>query len=324
MNARLGRNNKCWCGSGKKYKRCHLNRAGQQPLTRQDALRSLKLTYERSVCLHPDASKQTCKGGFIRAHTIQRNGGLSAIARDGHVYSLLKHGKPYDRSKWDLNSGPQRVGVKEASTFGGFCSKHDDQLFTPIEKKPFIGMTEQIVLLGYRAICYETYMKGGNVRQSDFLRTYDRGRHLPLQVALQEAVSLRDSGARKASTELQSLKALYERMIFERRFGELGYFVVSFGTTPEMASTGAIQATHDFRGNNVHQLGRLGVRSDWLTFTLIPTDSGGAAVFTWPTGHEKTERVMATLNELPNEDLPHAIIRFAFEFFENTYCSPEW
>ena len=33
---------------------------------------------------------------------------------------------------------------------------------------------------------------------------------------------------------------------------------------------------------------------------------------------------MATLNELLDRDLPHAILRFAFEFFENTYFSPKW
>ena len=324
MKSKLGRNDKCWCGSGKKYKRCHLDRASQKPPTRQDALKDLKSTYEQGVCLHPDASHQTCKGGFIRAHTIQRSGGLSALASGGHVYSLLRHGKSYDKSRRDPNSAPQKVGVKEASTFRGFCSRHDNQLFMPIEKEPFTGTTEQIALFGYRAICYETYMKGGNVSQSDFLRTFDKGLHPQLQVALQEAVSLRESGARKAYIELQSLKALYERMLFDGRFGELGYFVVSFSTTPEVASTGALQATHDFQGNRVHQLGHLGIRSDWLTFTLTPTDNGGAAVFTWPTGHEKTERVMATLNNLPNQDLPHAILRFAFEFIENTYFSPEW
>ncbi|MET0372072.1 MAG: SEC-C metal-binding domain-containing protein, partial [Sphingobium sp.] len=30
---KLGRNDPCWCKSGKKYKKCHLNRSESQPMS---------------------------------------------------------------------------------------------------------------------------------------------------------------------------------------------------------------------------------------------------------------------------------------------------
>ena len=175
MKRKIGRNDKCWCGSGKKFKRCHLNREDQQPPGKQEMLERFNRLYEEGDCLHPKAGTSTCAGKIIKAHTIQRNGDLNVIARQGHVYNILKHGKWFDSSRFELNDTPNKVGVREASTFMGFCAKHDNELFTPIEKEPFCGTTDQIALFGYRAICYELYMKERALPVSDLQRDMDKG-----------------------------------------------------------------------------------------------------------------------------------------------------
>ncbi|MGQ9696115.1 MAG: SEC-C metal-binding domain-containing protein [Thermodesulfobacteriota bacterium] len=40
--AELGRNDICWCGSGKKYKRCHLEKDAYQKRMRDDLGRTKK------------------------------------------------------------------------------------------------------------------------------------------------------------------------------------------------------------------------------------------------------------------------------------------
>ena len=83
-------NEPCWCGSEKKWKKCHRDREGQTPepigklLDRQ---RSEKL---KGYCLHPEASETNCSQQIVRAHTVQRRGGLAAIAENGHVISAKK------------------------------------------------------------------------------------------------------------------------------------------------------------------------------------------------------------------------------------------
>ena len=113
-------------------------------------------------------------------------------------------------------------------------------------------------------------------------------------------------------------------MCFGGRSNDLGYFIATFRKSPEILCSGVLQATHDFRGNVIQDLGYLNIPADWLTFSLVATGDGGAAVFSWPGEHVKSENVIKTLIALADDALPHAITRFAFEFFENTYFSPDW
>ena len=324
MTVKIGRNDKCWCGSGKKYKRCHLNREDQRPPGRQEAWERFYSAFDHGNCLHPNAAPLTCKGKIIKAHTIQRNGGLNKIALKGHVYSAIKHGKTFDESKWSPQSNPNLIGIRKASTFTGFCARHDNELFAPIERRPFDGSPLQIALLGYRAICYELYMKECQLKHLTTVRDFDRGQSISVQQAIQEEVFLRSLGADTALKELNLLKERYDKVLFEERLDDLDYYVVSFSKSPEVMCSATSQSTHDFRGNCIDDLGPLSAPASWMTFSLIATDDGGAAVFSWPADHRKSQAFARTLHELPDADLPHAIIRFTFEFFENTYFSPEW
>ena len=324
MSAKLGRNAKCWCGSGKKYKRCHLDREAQSPLGRQEMLESFNRLFEEGNCLHPDASRTICTGKIIKSHTIQRNGGLSRIARNGHVYNALKHGPMFDASARTPARDPHLVGVRQASTFTGFCARHDNQLFAPVETKPLDGSPLQIALFGYRAICYELYMKERDLAGSDIRRDLDKGQPLHIQQKMQEAFFLHDIGVKKALMELNLLKRQYDRMLFKGGLDDLDYYVLTFRGSPEVMCSATHQSTHDFLGNCIHTLGNLTIPASWMTYSLIATDDGGAAIFSWPADHRKSEAVARTLPELPDADLPHAIIRFTFEFFENTYFSPDW
>ena len=320
---KVGRNDRCWCGSGKKYKRCHLGRDTQPPLGKQEILEAWGTVYEKGDCLHPRAGRSTCQGKIIRAHTIQRNGGLSRIAREGHVYNALKYSRMFQETECTEDKNPELIGVRKASTFGGFCSPHDNELFSPIEKHPFTGESTQVALLAYRAICYELFMKKCD-RSSSFLqRNFDKGTPLIYQRLHQEAVSLHQTGVSKAIDELTSLKDWYDNILYKEHADNLGYYVVGFNKNPEVMCSATAQATHDFSGNKVHELG-LNNSAGWLTFSLIATDDGGAAVFSWPADHRKSEDVMRTFHSLSDDNLPHAVIRFMFEFFENIYFSPEW
>ena len=324
LKSKLGRNDKCWCGSGKKFKYCHLNREIQAQPGIQETLQRFHRVYEKGRCVHLEASPQTCSPKIISAHTIQRNGGLSIIARNGHVYNLLKHGSMFEDSTWDTNSGVNKVGIKEASTFKGFCSKHDNELFAPVEKEPFVGTTEQIALLGYRAVCYELLMKEYLLRVDELFKDMDKGQPPPVQQFHQEALFYRDSGAEKAIEEIVLQKRRYEKMIFSKNYTNLAHYVVFFTSIPEVMCSGVTQGTHDFLGNKIAELGHLSASADWQTLSLIATDDGGAAVFTWLADRNRSHNVMMSLNGLPEADQPHAIVRFVFEFFENTYFSPEW
>ena len=240
------------------------------------------------------------------------------------MFNLLKHGRFFDQQKWDIETAPNRIGIGEASTFTGFCSRHDDELFAPIEKSPFAGTTEQVALLGYRAVCYELFMKQSDIRITELRRESDKGQPLWYQQMTQDSIFHYKLGLNKSIQEIGALKDTYGKALFHNSPDVLSHYVVHLDVNPEVQCCGVVQATHDFRGNRIAQLGNLKQPASWLSFSLIPTDSGGAAVFSWPKKHLKSAEVVGTLDDLSDSALPHAIVRFAFEFFENTYFSPDW
>jgi len=62
-----------------------------------------------------------------------------------------------------------------------------------------------------------------------------------------------------------------------------------------------------------------------ISYALIATERGGAFVFVWHDSSKKVCRELAaSLDTLPDTDLPHAIVRFVFEFCENRYFNPAW
>jgi hypothetical protein len=47
-------------------------------------------------------------------------------------------------------------------------------------------------------------------------------------------------------------------------------------------------------------------------------------VFSWLGENRASEKFVKSLASLSNDLLPHAIIRFTFEHFENIFASPDW
>lgn len=85
---KIGRNDPCPCGSGKKYKKCCLNKSVEQRLAEAVARSSNNLKNEAHIkqCLHPN--KNECDEKIIKAHAIQNNRILNKISEKGMVVSM--------------------------------------------------------------------------------------------------------------------------------------------------------------------------------------------------------------------------------------------
>lgn len=320
MTIKIGRNDPCWCGSGLKYKCCHLNREKADPLQPYEFAAAQRKAYSSRYCLHPEASPDTCSGNIVKAHTIQRNGGFSLIAQNGHVYNCLT--PPFT----DLSekSKPKLIGINKASTFTGFCGGHDDELFTPIEKKPFQSDAEQIFLLSYRSICRELFLKRSELNLAPTMKTLDRGATIVRQLDIQDTVDAYTMGVAKAVEDLEHLKSTCDDVYLQDNYSTVNSYVISMKNRPEIMCSAVHQPEYDFDGNVLQRLGNLHQMASWMHFSLIATDTGGAAIFSWLGDNHVCTRFVRSLNALSDHELPHAIVRYMFEFFENTYFSPSW
>lgn len=182
MSGKIGRNDPCWCGSGKKLKKCHPD-SSRDGFSFYDFEKIRKEVFSKKTCM-VSKERNDCSERICKAHTVSKSA-LSLIAENGHLYHFeingfkeqkeIANGIPDDlkirnlnlnnpsiyklRSAFNLNPyvPPSFVGLNDASTFNGFCEKHDRELFSPLENKLFIDSDEQYFLLYYRAICRKLY-----------------------------------------------------------------------------------------------------------------------------------------------------------------------
>ena len=317
---RLSPEHRCWCGSGRKFKRCHMNRHRQSPLPLSELKEKTEIGATR-LCMHADAPAG-CGKTIVDAHSLQRRGILSSIARDGEVYGidmniidLLREGDFRDRP----------IRIRSASTFSGFCNIHDSDTFRAIETAPFTASADQCFLFGYRALCMELYKKKCTLLWIPQVLDYlDRGRSFVEQHRIQRYFSDFAFGVHAGARDLTQQKALYDEVLRRRAFSEYQAYVIEFGEAPELVATGACQPEFDFDGQILANLDYTDRILNFVTYSLIPVGSGGAFVLGWMANDEPTDALVRSFEQLPDSDVPHAVVRFVCEHCENTYFSPQW
>jgi hypothetical protein len=284
-----------------------------------DLYRELTAT---KYCSHPVHSD--CEGPIVKAHTVPKSGSLRRIAKEGHVYQfradlpLLKQtqGKPIERL----------IGINEASTFTGFCSFHDNQVFAPIEAQPFQASAQHAFLLAYRSICRELFAKDHHVEVIQQLKDFDRGLSVEQQIALQDFLSVSALGAKTGQSQLKECKVKLDAMLIGHRYDDIRFCAVLLDQAPEVVASGSIYLEYDFHGNTLQPFAKdpLGVL-DVITFSVIATEVGGAVVFSWiDETHGACTRFVESLNRLAKDRIGDAIVRFLFTYCENTFFSPSW
>jgi hypothetical protein len=299
-----------------------MNREKVEKVPTSSILEGLRKAFGKKMCLHPKASDGECKGNIVKAHTIQRVG-LSKIAENGHVYWFRSDDNAFrPETKKTLIMVPHKIGIKGASTFTGFCAKHDNETFRPIEIHTFKCCQEHAFLLGYRALCREIFAKKAVLEMQHLYKTMDSGQPLEIQIPIQRFANAFLAGAKAGLDDLQKIKSTYDRILEHANFEQVRYYTLLFDTYPDILCSGGFWPEYDFKGSKVQN--PITPDPDGIQFSLITTDKGGAAVFTWVKNRGISEKFIESLDSIPNSDLPHAIIRFVFEYFENTYLRPSW
>ena len=117
----------------------------------------LKKLQSRKVCLHFNASPRTCSSVMASSHSISRRQSLQAIASSGHVYTIAGKFDDFMRNNGQLSL--ELSGIRKASTFGGFCAHHDNQIFSAIDKHDYEINGETAARFYYRALCREFWVR---------------------------------------------------------------------------------------------------------------------------------------------------------------------
>lgn len=254
---------------------------------------------------------------------MQRKGGLAAIAENGHVISP-KLGFQ-DIVKNDGTIIPRLHGIKDASTFMGFCADHDDQLFSPIEKPPIVLDKQAAFLLSFRAICYEKLMKEAALRAIEIQREADKGDPFEIQCVKQQYLHAYREGINRGIKDLDGWKDKYNAAFLSGKYNPFSFYGVVFSSPLPIVACGAFHPEYDFSGNHLQIITRGKSEFEHLSFNLTVVGGKSVAVLGWTGAHQgPAECFVESFRSLPKYVMANAAFHIACEYLENTYFRPSW
>ncbi|RSC31568.1 SEC-C domain-containing protein [Agrobacterium sp. FDAARGOS_525] len=313
----------CWCDSGKKYKWCHFRREQQKPINVYEIEAAMHAELRAGYCAHPDPDSDPCSTTIVRSHTVQKKGGLAAIAEDGHVMTVKPSMK--ELIKTQGNPQPQKIGVNKASVFPGFCGRHDTELFKPIEGKSLTLTKATAFLFSYRAIAYERFSKEAQLRNIDIQREADRGHPFFKQAMIQTHLATFVAGAKIGMRDVDAWKTEFDARLLSGALDDFHYAAVRFDRVLPVVACGAFHPEYDFQGQQLQKLGRTDVDLEHVTITVTTFDAQTILVFGWIGSFDSPAKAIAdsfiAVDDLCKAD---ALVRLLFVHTDNLFLRPSW
>ncbi len=281
-------------------------------------LETIKRNRNTGRCLHYDSDEE-CKE-IINAHSIQRALSLSTIACDGHVCRITADFGTLKKNKGKLTC--QKIGINKASTFLGFCKKHDNEIFKKIDNSPLVPTDEQIFLYGYRSLCRELFVKENTLNTMEILVKSESS-----QGAIKELFSNFRKGTAFGLKNLRRHKERYDDSLKKEHCQGIKYVLFTSAQKPFIAFSGLFYPDFDFMGRYLQDLGDHNADMELITFCSAPMTKGWGFLFSW---HESSSKVcvdfMESLATMIHEDmkLEDMLFRLVIANCENHAISPHW
>ncbi len=272
-----------------------------------------------SRCLYFDRDGNRCRNDSIESHSLQRNGPLASIAEDGHVIRIshaLRAQKFEDRRFFE------KVGVRKASTFQGFCNKHDSEIFSEIEERD-VQLTERnAVLFAIRSFAFEHYQKGVMVElQKSLIRD-------SLENGDLEKVKFAGwvlEGASRARTAGESRLRAFFKFHFRQAPPNYLYCLTQYAHEAPFAVTGAFEPEWNLSGQYLFRADPFRVK--WNTVALFCGNLGGRLVSCVSGVQQyKDHRIDKFVKSLCpiNCQGPSPLFTVSTAYSENCFLRPSW
>jgi hypothetical protein len=261
--------------------------------------------------------KHECSGQIIRAHSLSKRQSLGAVTENGHVFSAIPN---TERLFHRDDARGQLIGINKASTFTGFCGKHDQEIFRELDTKEFDGnASNKTFLVAYGTLCRELFAKRGHSKTFEVIKELDRGRSESDQIFIQKASSLGAAGAQAALAELQELKGRFDNALLAARYNEFCFRNFRFDVRPDIVSAGGFNPTHNLGGRLIQDLIRLDQPSENLLFSILPATSGFWVSFLWSTEHKLMGTFVEDFARMATVGTAYGV---ALAYVENSFMKP--
>ncbi|AXY23286.1 SEC-C motif protein [Komagataeibacter saccharivorans] len=316
------RNKPCWCGSGQKYKKCHLNREDQERENPWNAVQAHRKAFQKKACWARDVGLGQCHGTIIRAHTVSKGPNLSRIANNGHVLHYSATASDFKKTGGKL--GFKSIGIKDASVFSGFCAHHDRTLFSCIENEPYSGRADQNLTVAYRTLSRELFGKDATSELRTILRNADKGQDLQAQIMLQTAIQCLDQVNEAARRELRATYQAITNALVHENFGVLRSLVIEFNGRLPFMFAGAWSPFYDLHGEPLQS----GYADELLQQIFFSSFVGSPRDFicvSWLDTPDAPGKVIADqIDVLSGDQKANLCLQFVVKHVENIFFNPIW
>ena len=209
-------------------------------------IRSVVGRFHEEQCMAPT---RDCEGPIIAAHTLSCEATLRPMSREGHVYTV--HNNPY--AEINEITSIRRTGIKDATTFNGFCQKHDREIFSPIEKRPFVCAHEQVFLHGFRAVAKESFLKR---RQAETIPTPESISKIhnldeDNQFQMSEDGNIYRGYSFEGANDIDHLKRELDKIYIHKEWRRLYSTIIPFKKCPPVACNFVFSPDFDYAGNEL-------------------------------------------------------------------------
>ena len=251
-----------------------------------------------------------CDETPIRAHAVQNSRALDHIAEDGHVVMVGA-----DIKNEGIQLGFEKVGRNKATTFTGLCSKHDKELFRPIDLSLIDPSNpEHLFLIAYRAVLKEFHanLQGASKVQEMFMKGVELGEFSrdgrEMQIATEHFAS---------AFQFYAQVQVYHSIFTAQKWTALRHVTRAIKTSyPPLAATGVflpIEAEATFDPD----------APSFLVFNVFPQEDELLLFFTWDTDNDSVmHAAIDPIVEAAGEHQLYLLSKFILKYTETFVLRP--
>jgi len=282
---------------------------------RNKAIAKFKSDSRIEECFHYD--KGNCSNIIIPAHSLQRNGVLSLIESDVNGNMQLLNLQNPKINPFGQYEGLEPIGKKTASTFFGFCGKHDKQLFQPIEDREIdINLKEHLFLLSYRGLAREFHIKIEELKGFKNNETFN----LPNMEFEQQS---RIGGTETAVEELEELKKELNEILKNKTYDKLEYVTHTIPYCIPVACSSSFTPKHYLSNEIFNHSEDHNVKYESLFLSVIPRVDKTHIVYSCLKTDLKSAKFINELRQLDDLNFQAVTSSLIIGNIHNTFLSPK-
>lgn len=287
------------------------------PKAAAELIANFRKRFSTKICMAPMSDHEM---PIVSAHTLSVESMLRKIAVDGHVYTF---GQAKRIAKDTFPIEVQRKGIRDVSVFNGFCSKHDRELFACLETEPFRFTRQQLFMLAYRATARECYLKRKQAESLPTAEEYAAIHGITDALRLSDEALIFRAASLRGAEEAEALKSSLDTLLVRQGWDRVVSHAILFPSTPTVLATAAFQPFFDMDGTQLQDFEDLEAEMSQIMLSLIPTETGGAAIFSWlDTANAAPRRFFESV--LRGRDKTSAVLHAVLDNTENVAYAPIW